>query len=97
MPDTVAAVHAVRFRHPDSSNRALGDDPWPADGVPLDGAVVTVAVPRIRRIWVAQPGHLTWSSQRLPATLGALVLVGGSLGDLLGIRRVFGWGWPASP
>lgn len=58
----------------------------------LDGTIVTVAIPRIEEDLGGGLTTLQWVITAYLLTLGSLVLVGGSLGDLLGIRRVFGWG-----
>lgn len=58
----------------------------------LDGTIVNVALPRIEQQLGGGLSTLQWVLNSYMLTLGALVLVGGSLGDLLGIRRVFGWG-----
>ena len=58
----------------------------------LDGTVVNVALPRIQ---VALGGGLAaqqWIVNGYLLTLSALILVGGSLGDLYGERRVFATG-----
>jgi EmrB/QacA subfamily drug resistance transporter len=55
----------------------------------LDGTVVTVALPRIGTDLGADLAALQWVMNGYLLTLGALVLVGGALGDLLGRRRVF--------
>src|SRR5271154_2636854 len=58
----------------------------------LDGTVVNVALPRIQ---VALGGGLAaqqWVVNGYLLTLSALILVGGSLGDLYGERRVFAIG-----
>jgi EmrB/QacA subfamily drug resistance transporter len=58
----------------------------------LDGTVVNVALPRIQ---VALGGGLAgeqWIVNGYLLTLSALILIGGSLGDLYGERRVFAIG-----
>ncbi|NED94710.1 MFS transporter [Phytoactinopolyspora alkaliphila] len=55
----------------------------------LDGTVVTVALPRIGTDLGAEFSALQWVLNAYLLALGALVLVGGALGDLLGRRRVF--------
>ena len=55
----------------------------------LDGTVVNVAVPAIGRELGADFGTLQWILDAFLLTLGSLVLVGGSLGDILGRSRVF--------
>lgn len=55
----------------------------------LDSTVVNVALPAIGREFDSGLSILQWIVDGYLLTLGALVLVGGSLGDLLGRRRVF--------
>ena len=55
----------------------------------LDGSVVSVALPRIEEDLGGGLATLQWVMDGYLLTLGALVLVGGALGDLLGKRRVF--------
>ncbi|HKA68039.1 MAG TPA: MFS transporter [Actinomycetes bacterium] len=55
----------------------------------LDSTVVNVALPAIGRDLDAGLPVLQWIVDGYLLTLGSLVLVGGSLGDLLGKRRVF--------
>lgn len=55
----------------------------------LDGSVVSVALPRIEADLGGGLATLQWVFDGYLLTLGALVLVGGALGDLLGKRRVF--------
>ena len=58
----------------------------------LDGTVVNVALPRIEADLGGGFATLQWVLDSYLLTLGSLVLIGGSLGDLLGRRRVFHWG-----
>lgn len=55
----------------------------------LDMTVVNVALPAIREDLDAGVSGLTWIVNAYTLTLAAFVLVGGSLGDRLGRRRVF--------
>src|SRR5271165_5713707 len=58
----------------------------------LDGTVVNVALPRIQ---VALGGGLAgqqWIVNGYLLTLGSLILIGGSLGDIYGERKVFAIG-----
>lgn len=55
----------------------------------LDGSVVSVALPFIERDLGGGLATLQWIFDGYLLTLGSLVLVGGSLGDLLGKRRIF--------
>jgi EmrB/QacA subfamily drug resistance transporter len=55
----------------------------------LDGAVVNVALPAIRRDLGGGLALQQWVVDGYLLTLGSLILVGGSLGDLFGGKRVF--------
>jgi EmrB/QacA subfamily drug resistance transporter len=55
----------------------------------LDGTVVNVALPAIRDDLDADLAAQQWVVEAFLLTLSAFLLVGGSLGDLLGRRRVF--------
>jgi EmrB/QacA subfamily drug resistance transporter len=58
----------------------------------LDGTVVNVALPAIRDDLDTGLAEQQWVVEAYLLTLGSLILVGGSLGDILGRRRVFVWG-----
>jgi EmrB/QacA subfamily drug resistance transporter len=58
----------------------------------LDGTVVNVALPAIGRDLGGGFATLQWVVDAYLLTLGSLVLVGGSLGDLMGRRKVFDLG-----
>lgn len=55
----------------------------------LDSSVVAVASPRIEADLGGGLATVQWVTNGYLLTLGALVLVGGALGDLLGKRRIF--------
>jgi EmrB/QacA subfamily drug resistance transporter len=55
----------------------------------LDATVVNIALPAIGRELNSGVSGLTWTVNAYTLTLAAFVLVGGSLGDRLGRRRVF--------
>ncbi|MEW1910687.1 MFS transporter [Kitasatospora sp. NPDC085895] len=55
----------------------------------LDGTVVNVALPRIGEDLDASLAALQWTVNAYLLTLAALILLGGSLGDRYGRRRVF--------
>jgi EmrB/QacA subfamily drug resistance transporter len=55
----------------------------------LDGTIVNVALPSIARDLDASLADLQWVLDAYLVTLSALVLLGGSLGDRFGRRRVF--------
>jgi EmrB/QacA subfamily drug resistance transporter len=58
----------------------------------LDGTVVNVALPAIQRALGGGLAGQQWIVNGYLLTLGSLILVGGSLGDLYGERRVFAIG-----
>jgi EmrB/QacA subfamily drug resistance transporter len=58
----------------------------------LDGTVVNVALPTIQRALGGGLAAQQWLVNGYLLTLGSLILVGGSLGDLYGERRVFALG-----
>ena len=55
----------------------------------LDSTVVNVALPTIGRELHSSLGGLQWTVNGYTLTLAGLILLGGSLGDRLGRRRVF--------
>lgn len=55
----------------------------------LDATVVNIALPAVGRDLSAGVTGLTWTVNAYTLTLAAFVLIGGSLGDRLGRRRVF--------
>jgi EmrB/QacA subfamily drug resistance transporter len=55
----------------------------------IDGTVVTIALPAIRADLDADFQAQQWIVNAYMLMLGALILVGGSLGDRLGRRRIF--------
>ncbi|WP_189037234.1 DHA2 family efflux MFS transporter permease subunit [Streptomyces daqingensis] len=55
----------------------------------LDGTVVNVALPRIGKDLDASLAGLQWAVNAYLLTLAGLILLGGSLGDRYGRRRVF--------
>ena len=55
----------------------------------LDGTVVNIALPSIGKQFGASLAGLQWTVTGYTLTLAAFVLVGGSLGDRFGRRRVF--------
>src|SRR6266545_3921419 len=58
----------------------------------LDGTVVNVALPHIGADLHTGLAGLQWVLDGYLVTLTALLLLGGSLGDRFGLRRVFGAG-----
>src|SRR6476660_4477990 len=58
----------------------------------LDGSVVSVALPSIERSLGGGLAGQQWVSNAYLLTLGSLILLGGSLGDIFGERKVFALG-----
>lgn len=54
-----------------------------------DGTVVNVALPALQTSFNATASNLQWVVEAYALFLAALLLVGGSLGDLYGRRRIF--------
>ena len=55
----------------------------------IDGSVVNVALPALAHDLGAGPSELTWAINAYLLPLGALMLLGGALGDHFGRRRLF--------
>src|SRR4051794_27577246 len=55
----------------------------------LDATIVNVALPRIGREFGSSVAGLQWTVNAYTLTLAGLILLGGSLGDRYGRRRVF--------
>ena len=58
----------------------------------IDGSVVNVAMPRIQLELNASAASVQWVVEAYALFLGALILVGGSMGDLFGRKRMFALG-----
>src|SRR5207244_3233075 len=58
----------------------------------IDGSIVNVALPAIERDLGGGLPAQQWVSNAYLLTLGSLILIGGSLGDIYGARRVFAIG-----
>jgi EmrB/QacA subfamily drug resistance transporter len=58
----------------------------------VDGTVVNVALPSIQRALGGGLAGEQWVANGYLLTLGSLILIGGSLGDLYGERRIFSIG-----
>ncbi|MFC8042877.1 MFS transporter [Nocardia sp. NPDC057353] len=58
----------------------------------LDATVVNIALPRIAESLDTDVAGLQWTLNGYTLTLASFILLGGSLGDRLGRRRVFVWG-----
>lgn len=55
----------------------------------IDGSAVNVVLPILQRDFQAGSGDVQWVVEAYALFLSALILVGGSLGDLLGRRKMF--------
>src|SRR5437588_13102875 len=55
----------------------------------IDGTVVNVALPALQASFHATVVDVQWVVESYGLFLAALILIGGSLGDLLGRRRAF--------
>ena len=55
----------------------------------IDGSVVNVALPALAHDLNVDPANLTWAINAYLLPLGALILLGGALGDHFGRRRLF--------
>src|SRR5437588_5673738 len=55
----------------------------------IDGTIVNVALPAIERQLGGGLAGQQWISNAYLLTLGSLILIGGSLGDIYGERRIF--------
>ena len=55
----------------------------------IDGSVVNVALPTIGHAFHAGPAALAWTINAYLLPLGALIMLGGAVGDHYGRRRVF--------
>jgi EmrB/QacA subfamily drug resistance transporter len=58
----------------------------------IDGTVVNVALPAMQSTFHATVGDVQWIVESYALLLAALLLVGGSMGDLYGRRKIFVWG-----
>jgi len=58
----------------------------------IDGTVVNVALPALQSALHASATDIQWVVESYALLLASLLLLGGSLGDLYGRRRVFLWG-----
>jgi EmrB/QacA subfamily drug resistance transporter len=58
----------------------------------IDGSVVNVALPALQRAFNATSGDVQWVVEAYSLFLASLILVGGSLGDIFGRRRIFAIG-----
>lgn len=84
----MSAAPNLRLRS-DQGRRALAATIVGSGMVFLDSTVVNVAMPAIRRDLDTDLTGLQWVVTGYLLTLGALLLIGGALGDLRGRRKVF--------
>jgi MFS family permease len=90
-PCDEAAILAASSTHPSS-----GSGPWVLAATILgssmafiDGTVVNVALPALQSSLGASVSEVQWIVESYALFLAALLLVGGSLGDLYGRRKIF--------
>ncbi len=87
------SIRAAGQRSPASAKRLTLVACILGSGIALvDGTVVNVALPSIQRDLGGGLAGQQWVSNGYLLTLGSLILVGGSLGDLFGERRIFALG-----
>ena len=55
----------------------------------LDNTIVNVALPSIQRALHTTPESLEWTINAYVVSFGALILLGGKLGDRFGRKRIF--------
>lgn len=55
----------------------------------IDGTIVNVALPALQDAFLASVNQMQWVVEAYALTLGALLLVGGALGDLYGRKIIF--------
>src|ERR1700730_4268906 len=58
----------------------------------IDGSVINVALPALASDLKVAPSALSWAINAYLLPLGALILLGGALGDHFGRRRFFQFG-----
>src|SRR6202046_3060403 len=58
----------------------------------IDGTVVNVALPALQSVLHAKLADVQWVVESYALFLAALLLIGGSLGDLYGRRKIFATG-----
>jgi EmrB/QacA subfamily drug resistance transporter len=85
---TAPAAGGIRFGTP-QARWVLGATVLGSGIAFLDSTVVNVALPAIGKDLDASLAELQWTINAYLVTLSALLLLGGSLGDRLGRRRVF--------
>ena len=90
-PCDEGAVLAASCEHPDATN-----GPWILAATILgssmafiDSTVVNVALPALQKALHANIADVQWVVESYALFLAALILVGGSLGDIYGRRKIF--------
>ena len=58
----------------------------------LDGTVVNLALPTLQRVFAADISRAQWVVEAYALALASLLLVGGSMGDLYGRRKIYVYG-----
>src|SRR5215213_9274957 len=89
--DRVPAAEGIRFKSP-AGRWVLAVAVLGSGMAFLDGTVVNVALPEIGRDLNAPTSSLQWILNGYLLTLASLILLGGSLGDRYGRRRIFAFG-----
>lgn len=87
LPAAAAAAHA-----PDAARWALVVAVLASGMAFIDASAVNVALPVLQRELAATTAEVQWVVNGYTLPLSALILLGGSLGDRFGRRRVFLWG-----
>lgn len=87
LPAAAAAAHA-----PDAARWALVVAVLASGMAFIDASAVNVALPVLQRELAASTAEVQWVVNGYTLPLSALILLGGSLGDRFGRRRVFLWG-----
>ena len=58
----------------------------------LDGTVVNLALPTLQKVFAADISSVQWVVETYALALASLLLVGGSMGDLYGRRKIYVYG-----
>ena len=87
-----SARASPRWTPREQAARAASRRSWARSSPGLDATAVNVALPAIRDDLGGGLAGQQWVSNAYLLTLGSLILVGGSLGDVFGERRVFSIG-----
>ena len=97
--ETPPCDHGVVHSAPQSKGSTPDAKPWVLAATILGSSlafinqsVVNVALPAIQSGLNASATEMQWVVNAYMLFLGALILAGGSAGDIWGRRRIFGWG-----